>query len=280
VAVPGFPSIRRVLLIVGPVLAVVSAGCTIGEGSGSAVGPLWILGCQNGDDYGTEAKPKDFSLDPTFFAGEPIEGISDGVPANRLIIRMERTGNEIQISDTLFFDVIDSGLVAHCLRGRTVGGVPDWDSTASGTLDPNALPWCEPNGGPMGATRIHLLPFGPVRSALTPLATCQSNMHPPAVVSITGVAKDGWIDFLDFGKAEQPDKAPEARDDLDLETGGFKVAFGDRLRANFSVVLDDDRTETAIHKMIDVPPDPRIGGTLDGNFDFNLQRGRSAQTFP
>jgi hypothetical protein len=268
--------VRAPSFFILPALAAVSAaGCTIGDGSGAADGPLLILGCKKGKDFN-----EDFHLKPTFFAGEPIEGISDGIPANRLIIRMERTGNEIQISDTLFFDVEDSGLVAHCLRGRTVGGVPDWDSTATGTLDPNATPWCQPNGGPNGETRIHLLPFGPVRSALTPLATCQSDMHPPAVVNITGVAKDGWIDFLEFGEAEQPGDAPEARTDVDAESGGFKVNFGDRLHANFSVVLNDDRTETAIHNMIDVPPDPRIGGTLEGFFDFNLERGRSAQTFP
>jgi hypothetical protein len=278
-----FFSIRRAFVAILPALAAASgAGCTTGEGSGAAIGPLWILGCtQNAKvvDYGTEANPKLFDLSPTFFAGEPIEGISDGIPANRLVIRMERTGNEIQISDTLFFDIIDSGLVAHCLRGRTVGGAPDWDSTATGTLDPNVTtPWCEPNAGRHGGTRIHLLPFGPVRAALTPLATCQSNMHPPAVVSITGVAQDGWIEFLEFGDAEQPDLAPEKRTNPDDED--FKVNFGQNLSANFSVVLGDDRTETAIHNMIDIPPDPRIGGTLNGSFDFNLERGRSAQTFP
>ena len=270
---------RRVLLVVLPVLAAVSAGgCTVGSGTGSAIGPLWILGCQDGHDYGTEADPNTFNLEPTFFAGEPIEGISDGIPANRLIIRMERTGNEIQISDTLFFDVIDSGMIARCLRGRTVAGVPDWDTT-TGTADPSVMPpWCEQMAGPMGETRIHLLPFGPVRSALTPFATCQSTMHPPAVVSITGVAMDGWIDFSDFGDAEQPDRASEDRDPVGTD---FKVNYGAPLRANFHVVLTDDRYEQAIHdNMIAVPPAPRIGGTLDGNFDFDLERGRSAQTFP
>jgi hypothetical protein len=274
---------QRLLLVVLLGLAAASAaGCTIGEGTGAAAGPLWILGCRPDDgkpdepDYGSEANPKLFDLEPTFFAGEPVEGISDGIPANRLIIRMQRTGNEIQISDTLFFDVLDSGRIARCLRGRTVGGVPDWD-TSSGTLNANDPPWCEPMGGPNGETRIHLLPFGPVRSALMPLATCQSDMHPPAVVSITGVANGGWIDFLAFGPAEQPSKAPEDRTEVEST---FKVNFGQNLSANFSVVLGDDRTETAIHNMIDVPPEPRIGGMLNGNFNFDLERGRSAQTFP
>ena len=56
--------------------------------------------------------------------------------------------------------------------------------------------------------------------------------------------------------------------------------FGQRLRANFHIVLGDDRMLTAIKMMVDPPPAPTIGGTLDGNFDFDLQRGQGAQTFP
>ena len=29
-----------------------------------------------------------------------------------------------------------------------------------------------------------------------------------------------------------------------------------------------------------MPPMPVIGGTLEGNFDFDLARGQGAQTFP
>ncbi len=220
--------------------------------------------------------PQLFKLEPTFFAGEPIEDISDGAPANRLIIRMQRTGNEIQISDTLFFDIPNSDLIAHCLRGRTVGGVPDWDTTSTGTLDPNVTtPWCEPMG-PNGSPRIHLVPFGPVRSSLLPLATCHSEAHQPAVVGITGVATDGWIDFTQFGKAEQPNKTPEAREAI----GDFQVNYDEPLAATFLIVLGDDRVVTAKYKGIDVPPDPRIGGVLQGDFEFDLKRGRAAQTFP
>jgi hypothetical protein len=160
-----------------------------------------------------------------------------------------------------------------------VAGVPDWD-TSSGVVEPDpnmpGPPWCEPNG-PNGIPRIHLVPFGPLRSSLSPLATCVSDMHGPTVVGITGVAKDGWIEFRDFGPAAQSDRAPEAREAIDPK---FQVNYGDRLRASFSVVLDDDRVLTAQYKMIDMPPAAAIGGTLDGSFDFDLERGRSAQTFP
>jgi hypothetical protein len=44
--------------------------------------------------------------------------------------------------------------------------------------------------------------------------------------------------------------------------------------------MGDDRVLTAIKLMVNPPPDPTIGGTMAGNFDFNLQRGQGAQTFP
>ena len=84
------------------------------------------------------------------------------------------------------------------------------------------------------------------------------------------------IDFEEFGDAAQPGDPPEMRGELT----DFQVAYGDPLIARFSVVLDDDRVLTAEYKMIDMPPPAAIGGTLDGNFNFNLERGRSAQTFP
>jgi len=101
-------------------------------------------------------------------------------------------------------------------------------------------------------------------------------MHPPAVVSVTGVAKDGWIDFVNFGGAAQPNKVPEDR----MPDDQFQINFGERLKAYFHVELDDLRVQQALHDRVDLPPDPHIGGTLDGDFDFDLERGRSGQTFP
>jgi hypothetical protein len=59
----------------------------------------------------------------------------------------------------------------------------------------------------------------------------------------------------------------------------FKVNFGERLRANFHVVLQDDRVITAERMGLPLPS-PRFGATLDGRFDLDLVRGRAAQPFP
>jgi hypothetical protein len=191
---------------------------------------------------------------------------------------MQRNGNATEINDTLYFDIPNSYEIARCLRGRIdpATGLPDWD-TGTGTVDPAVtMSWCE-QSGPTSMPRIHLVPFGPLRAALAPLATCFQESPGPSIASITAVAKDGWVEFENFGGAAQLDKPPDMRDPISTN---FQVQYGDLLHADFDLVLDDDRTQTAIYKMINVPPAPRIGGTLTGDFDFNLERGRSAQTFP
>jgi hypothetical protein len=261
-------------------LAVLSAaGCTVGNGSGTANGMLWILGCREGADLGTPAAPEEWSLDPTFFAGEPIEDIADGPPENRLTIRMQRNGNAVEINDTLYFDIADSAQIAQCLRGQTVGGIPQWDTSGTGSVDPDVMgPWCQPAAMAGGLARIHLFPYGPVNVSLAPLASCHSANKPPSLVNVTGVAFDGWIEFLDFGRALQTDLAPDARTSVESD---FKVSYGERLRANFEItVLGDLRVATAERIGQFLPPAPAIGGTLMGNFDFDLERGRSVQTFP
>jgi len=230
-------------------LLALSAACTVGSGSGSAKGPLWVLGCRSGlpgGNLGTPAAPSNFSLDPIFFAGEPIEDVSKTVHENRLVIRMQRNGGPIEYNDTLSFDVSNSYEVARCIRGRTVGGVGDWD------MSPDLDNWCDWSGA--GATvdggavvdhpRIALTPKSYVQASLALLSTCP----------------------LEEGTALDPN-------------GDFKVNFGDRLRASFHVELEDDRVITA--QRMNLPePSPRIGGVLDGQFDFDLERGRAAQPFP
>jgi len=262
------------------------AGCAVGDGTGSAKGQLFMLGCMEGDPYGAPGMPTntdlhDYDLQPSYFVGEPIEDISDGPPANVLIIRMQRNGNALEITDTLYFNIGNSRDVAQCLRGRTVNGVPDWDTTSTGTVDPTVTtPWCgapvpPPDGS--GLPRIYFRQSGPVGSSFTPLGTCISSAHPPHIVSITGVAQDGWIDFLNFGNAEQDTTPPDMRSEVETD---FKVDFGQRLRANFHIDMGDDRVQTAMKLGINPPPDPTIGGFLDGTFDFDLTRGQGAQSFP
>jgi len=291
---------RRGLLVALAALAQVLVavfllgGCAVGNGSGAAAGPIYLLGCTEDGNYGEPGMERLFNLSPTFFAGEPIEDIGVALPENRLVIRLQRNGNRIEVNDTLYIDVQDAYEVARCVRGRTVGGVPDWDqrmTTSTYTIQPTTTPWCDwsgtaspadggvdggADGGvdagpppPAGHARIHLGTEEFIRSSLSLLFTCHQ-------ATVVGVAFDGWIDFLDFGPAAQPDLLPGDRTMIERD---FKVNFGDRLRANFHIVLNDERIVASI-KALMPPPAPKIGGTLDGFFDFDLERGRGAQPFP
>jgi hypothetical protein len=284
--------------------ALAGGGCTVGGGTGSADGLLFVLGCDEKDSLATE---RPYHLSPTFFAGEPIEdicpppGTCPGAHTNRLLIRMQRSGNPVEVNDTLYFDVQNALEVARCVRGRTAAGAPDWDtrmvSNADGTL--TALPWCDWNaaalddggvvadGGAAGAAgaaadagtpgtmtgaraHINLSTQDFVRASFSPLHTCVE-------ARLVGVAAPGsWIEFSDFGTAAQADKTADAREPVETD---FKVNFVERLHATFHLELVDQRITSAQMSRMAVPS-ARIGGVLNGSFDFDLQRGRAAQPFP
>lgn len=282
--------------------AVLSGGCTVGEGTGSAMGTLRDVGCNQANSL-KAAQP--YTLAPQFFAGEPIEdvcplmGQCSGPRTNRLIIRMQHTGNRVEVNDTLYFDVHDSRQVARCVRGRTVGGVPDWDLRNITAPDGSPIPgvsWCDWNaatfdggladagtdaGNPDGGAlppfvmtapraRINLSTQDFVQASLAPLYTCVEARS--VAVALPG----SWIEFQDFGLAAQPAVPPDERQ---MVNDDFKVDFGQHLSATFHLILGDQAVEYAIKTNAYVP-DPKIGGTLDGFFDFTLDRGRAAQAFP
>jgi hypothetical protein len=130
-----------------------------------------------------------------------------------------------------------------------------------------------PDGGALAqGARIRLGSSGFVQTSLTLLATCPLKDG----AALVGHSIDGWIEFVDFGTAAQANLPPEMRSELPKD---FKVNFNERLRANFHVVLEDDRVITA--RRMGLPePTPRFGAVLDGRFDFDLERGRAAQPFP
>jgi hypothetical protein len=296
----GARALAALALAGGAALASLAGGCTVGDGNGTATGPIWELGCSpTGADYGTQKAPQFFDLAPRFFAGEPIEDIAAANRANRLLMRVQRNGNRLEVNDTLYFDVVNAYEVARCVRGRIdQNGLPDYDTRMTTDLfthQPTATPWCDwsgvptfidggsrPDGdaggggdagvvGPGGEphARIHLGTDEIIRSSLSLLFTCHKD-------NVVAQAFDGWIDFQDFGQAAERGVPREMRDAIDPS---FKVNFGERLRASFEVVLGDQRVNFAVKGLLPIPAS-LVGGYLDGFFDFDLERGRAAQPFP
>jgi len=271
-------------------------GCSVGKGVGAASGTLYEYGCSKDGDYcsapnvcGTEAVPVPYDLRPSFFAGEPIDDLREQNPgsaimSNRLTIRLQRSGKQIELNDVLTFDITSSYEVARCVRGRVDdSGQNDWDEANCFRASDTAP----------GRMRVQY--DSPVHAGLTLKATCTANLVASAVsapvpLSFTAtpnpVVTDGswssWVEFQEFASAAQVDTAPNARGAIDPK---FHVQLGDRIYASsFALTLVDDQVVNAAIKDLPKPP-ASIGGTLGGDpatgrFDFDLERGQGAQFFP
>jgi hypothetical protein len=290
-------SVGLVLLLV----ALTLSGCSAGQGTGAASGKLFVLDCSSSGDYcdtsgvcGTALAPADYDLKPDFFAGEPIDQLTQfpiiptGSPLsgsqprmNRITIRLQRSGKQIENTDALFLDVVDSYEVARCVRGREIAvvGQPnqhDYDDR-----------YCF-RASPTGPGRIRIsVEQGVVHSTLSPRMTCTRPVDATAddvfpddgvVQTVPDGAWESWIEFAEFGSAAQNEQLdPTARAPV---SPTFRIQLEDRLYATgFSLTLQDEKVVTA-EKALIPPPNPDIGGSLTGWFDFRLERGQSAQIFP
>lgn len=273
-------------------------GCSVGNGVGAASGGIYVYGCSKSGDYcpngvcGTRDAPAPYDLKPSFFAGEPIDdlreystGSSQEVMLNRLMIRLQRSGKQIEVNDVLTFDVSSSYEVARCVRGRVdpTTGQNDWSATDCYRASDSS------------PGRMRLQYDSSVRAALTPAATCTANLVADAISApvpvsyatavaptVTDGSWESWVEFQEFGTASQWDRAADARDPVDPK---FHIQLGDRIYAtSFQLTLIDDGVVNAA--MLNLPkPQSLIGGMLGGDstsgrFDFDLQRGQGAQFFP
>jgi hypothetical protein len=305
------PSLEHAGVKLGLSLAVCGAlaafgGCSVGSGSGSITGPLFVVSCIPTPDGGYGVAPAPYDLAPTFFTGSPVDDLMRGPGAmNKLYIDLASSGLLQRYTDGLEFLVQNSYEVARCVRGRTVNGQPDYlvNAPLPLTLATAANPtpttlWCDwtgmafsDGGAPDAATpgapdasvsldggmsmtasapRIHLTPYTDIRPSLWLFKSCPD-------VNNVGAGIDGWIQFQSFGGAEETDHPPDQRAAV---LPDFVITDGDRLRASFHVVIGDPRFVTAVQYGTAPPTAPLIGGALDGYFDFDFARGRALQPFP
>ena len=284
-------------LLLLPLLAWAGA-CTVGQGVGAASGHIYAYGCsKKSGDYcspegicGTATSPAAFDLNPSYFAGEPINDLRQKEPgseirANRLIIRLQHSGKQIELNDVLTFDVVSSYEVARCVRGRVdpVTGENDWDEANCHRASDN------------GPGRLRVQYDSDVNASLVLKATCTANLIANAVSApvplsydtatkpaVTDGSWDSWVDLQEFGTAAQADRQPRDRDPVGRT---FLVDFGERIYAStfFLTLADSSAVYAAIRAL--PKPDAQIGGTLGGSpttgrFDFDLRRGQAAQFFP
>jgi hypothetical protein len=305
-------ALGRIVVSLGTILSVAGlGGCSVGKGVGAASGDIFELGCSKNGDYcpapneclnpdGGTADPGvvlvPYDLKPTFFAGEPIDDLRQVNPGsaimnNRLIIRLQRSGKQIELNDVLTFDIKSSYEVARCVRGAVDKntGANLWDE-ANCYRDPT-------NDKAPGRMRINY--DSPVRASLALNATCTANLVADAVSYVpvpqnytatpNPVVTDGswasWVEFQEFGSAAQAESQPTDRSKIG---NTFHIEFGQRIYATtFKLTLVDDEVVNDAINNLPKPSSPNgnIGGTLGGTpttgrFDFDLERGQGAQFFP
>jgi len=250
-------------------LALAVLGCGVGQGTGSAKGPLIILDCGgSGKTFPPLANPnEEYDLHPQFFAAEQLLDLSfSEAKANRLIIRMQNNGRRREVSDILRFDITNLWEVARCVRGRMrPDGMPDFDPRE-----------CAP--GPTGM-RIRVGPNAFIHAFLTPNFKCSTKLQiydrVGAADSTPRAANDGnWESFIVFsalGTAMDDPLPPDFKIDLDepLDASHFQLT-----------IEDDAVVENRFDPMRPPVPMSHIKGSLQGEFHFTMQRGQGAQTFP
>lgn len=275
------------LLLTGSALLVAGAsgGCKVGEGKGSVSGTMEVHECTFDPSEGLIFPDLNFpyQMNPSFFVGQPIDAdpmTAPGDPANQLIVRIQPSPARVEVADALEFYVFDSAAVARCLRPTKADGTGDWDPTLC-DRSPTAT-------GPGGEGRLFVgMGSETVRSYFVLNDSCPeayvsadalgacNDVNCPSVALCPG--RGSWISFSRFGSPPLDPTVPVS--------ANFRVNDGEEIAASaFHVELCDYATVNAtlnpgLNESLPVPP-PNIRATLEGNFDFNLERGQASQPFP
>jgi hypothetical protein len=92
------------------------AGCSVGVGTGSATGNLWMQQCTDDTALGSQAAPAAFDLHPRYYVALPINDSRNLLQAmNHLQIRIQSAGNAVEEADLIYITVEDVEQVARAL---------------------------------------------------------------------------------------------------------------------------------------------------------------------
>ncbi|MFH2009149.1 MAG: hypothetical protein ABI333_21340 [bacterium] len=264
--------------------ACLSAGCPTGEGEGSVVGTFYLLGCDGTFDYGSHDTPALYDMNADFFVGEPI--VEEGSnPKNRLDLRIQRGGNNIEDADSLYIQIADVRAVAAHFAASQGTPVGASDTTRATLLlyvtCPTFFGRLEAAGDPAGSSCPSL--------DASSLETLCTDVDYTAAVDPSAPfppfsADSSCILFCRFGTAERGGDVP---DDFrvnfgDTVQGLFHLALGEqRLVESGAEICADGRDNDGDGEVDEADCEPSAGGgRLLGRFSFEVRRGQVAQEFP
>jgi len=87
-------------------LLALAGGCA-GTGTGSVAGTLYLSECTVDQALGSLASPAAFDLHPTYFVADPVSDRPKPDPMNRVSIRIQSRGNQLEEADALYLKVAD-----------------------------------------------------------------------------------------------------------------------------------------------------------------------------
>lgn len=248
------------------VIATSTNGCTVGSGTGSVSGDLFVAECWGGS----------YDLKPDFFAATPNTDDS-------LIIRIQRGSNYVNFSDGVSILVTAVSTIRAAIDND--GGTPQ-PQTFPISLPPSVL-----------APGTPLIQPTPPGAQFTLILQQSCGVDTPGLYGMSLVTTD--VPTGDGGaicSAATMAAASQCDGGVPPATGGSTITFqhifdaslangGDpgslsadqRLtQATFDVLLGDPRQQCPVG----TGPPPPCEGHLTGSFSFYFERGKPAQAFP
>ncbi|MBU1240508.1 hypothetical protein KKF84_00965 [Myxococcota bacterium] len=265
-------------------LIIFSSGCIAPEGDGIVGGEIFILGCNETDNYGEEQYPAYFDLQANFFVGEPVKDESAVPTDHRLDIRLQKGTNTIEDADSLYIQMTKVSLAAR--RFAAWEPIPvgvDHNVKASLSLYLTCPSFFDgPEASPASAEAC------PVLTQQEQQELCDSTVYgdmdqlrlPHAPFSLG----QSCIVLCQFGKANRGDTITDdfSIDFSDVVSGVYFFTLWNRRMVYNSTEICDDQIDNDGDGIIDeeLCQNVSAGGFVQGNFTIKLRRAKAIQAFP
>jgi hypothetical protein len=269
------------------VVALLSSGCPTGDGEGEVVGDFFLLGCDDAFDYGSRANPVRYDMEANFFVGEPIVDELETNPVNRLDIRIQRGGNNIEDVDSVYIQIADVRVVAESFSASGYAGSPVGESqNIRATL--SLYLTCPTYFVRLAATVSAGVDACPDLDASDRDALCESMDYKETLDPVAAfppfAQQSSCLIFCRFGAAERGREVPHdfAIDFGDVVQGFFHLNLVEqRLLASGAEICDDGLDNDGDGDVDETDCEISTGaGRLMGKFNFEVRRGQVAQEFP
>ena len=276
-------------LISVAVLAASAGGCGIGEGSGSAQGPLWILGCRDGDPLRNAGQAHGLRPEAHLLcrrADRRYRRHPAKQPPDHQHEAQRQLGGD-QRHPLLRHPQLGPDRPLHSRPnrqwrprlGHVVGDAgPGW---YGGHRAPRAAVVhaarhhgraASDSSGSLRARRGVVLAAGDAATSHRRCIHPRSLPSPEWRTTVTSPSATSAARCSSDPDRSSRTLAPDARKRIDDD---FKVAYDEQLQATFQFTVEDERVAAAMRDMAVPPSTPVIGGMLSGNFDFDLSAGAS-----